>query len=350
MAGDTDRENWSGTLGFVLAAVGSAVGLGNVWKFPYMAGDNGGGAFVMVYFACIAVIGLPMLVTEMVIGRRSDKSPVGAYHKLAKEGSAQVWSIFGFLAVVTGFLLLSFYSVVGGWTIGYVVKAVNGQFATTPAEKIPGLFGKLASDPVWATTYHGIFMAATVGVVYGGVSDGIERATKIIMPVFGLLLFGLVAYSFTLPGASEGITFLFAPDFSAINATVVLDAMGQALFTLSLGMGAMIVYGSYLNSEDSILGSAVYVAIFNTLVALMAGVAIFGVVFSSNVEPAGGPSLVFETMPKLLTSLPGGNLFSIVFFVLLGFAALTSSISLLEVVVSYFVDERDMERHSVALV
>ncbi len=350
MAEQGSREHWSGSLGFVLAAVGSAVGLGNVWKFPYMAGNNGGGAFVVVYLGCIAAIGLPMLVTEMVIGRRSEKGPVGAYRALAPEDrGGGLWGFWGFFAILTGFLLLSFYSVVGGWTVGYVVKAVGGQFAATPTAEIPALFGELAGSPWWATLYHGIFMGATIGVVYGGVTDGIERATTILMPAFGVLLTGMFIYSLTLPGAGEGLGFLFAPDFAAIDAEVVLDAMGQGFFTLSLGMGAMIVYGSYLGSDDSILGSAVYVAIFNTLVAIMAGIVIFGVVFSKEgAEPGSGPSLVFETMPQLLAGLPGGYVLTIAFFVLLGFAALTSAISLLEVVVSYFVDELDLDRGVVA--
>jgi NSS family neurotransmitter:Na+ symporter len=352
MAEDASREHWSGTLGFVLAAVGSAVGLGNVWKFPYMAGNNGGGAFVVVYLGCIAAIGLPMLVTEMVIGRRSEKGPVGAYRALAPEDrGGNAWVVWGFFAILTGFLLLSFYSVVGGWTIGYVVKAASGEFAATETGNIPGLFGDLSGSPMAATFYHFLFMAATTGVVYGGVTDGIERATKILMPVFGALLLGMFVYSLTLPGAGEGLSFLFAPDFGAIDATVVLDAMGQAFFTLSLGMGAMVVYGSYLNSDDSIIGSALYVAIFNTLVAITAGIVIFGVVFSKEgVEPGSGPSLVFETMPQLLSGLPGGYLLTIAFFVLLGFAALTSGISLLEVVVSYFVDELDISRQVVTVV
>mgnify|MGYP006287186641 CR=1 FL=1 len=349
--GDGQREHWSGTLGFVLAAVGSAVGLGNVWKFPYEAGTNGGGAFVVVYLGCIAFLGLPMLVTEMVIGRRSEKGPVGAFLALApEERGGRSWGGWGFFAILTGFLLLSFYSVVGGWTVGYVFKAISGEFAAAPVAEIPDMFGGLSGDPVWATIYHGLFMAATIGVVYGGVSDGIERATKIMMPTFGVLLLGMLVYSLTLSGAGEALSFLFAPDFSQITPQVVLDAMGQGFFTLSLGMGAMIVYGSYLNSDDSIIGSAIYVAIFNTLVAIMAGVVIFGVVFSKEgVEPGSGPSLVFETMPQLLAGLTGGYVLTIAFFVLLGFAALTSSISLLEVVVSYFVDELEIDRPKVAL-
>ncbi len=352
MAEDAAREHWSGSLGFILAAVGSAVGLGNVWKFPYEAGTNGGGAFVMVYFGCIALIGLPMLVTEMVIGRRTNKGPVGAYRALASDArGGHFWGVMGFLAILTGFLLLSYYSVVGGWTIGYIYKSAAGHFAAAEASEIPAMFGTLVQSPGTVLFYHALFMAATVGVVYGGVTDGIERATRLIMPVFGVLLFGMLLYSFTLSGVGEGLEFLFAPNFGAITPEVVLNAMGQAFFTLSLGMGAMIVYGSYLNPGDKILSSAVYVAIFNTLVALMAGVVIFGIVFSKpGAEPAGGPSLVFETMPQLLSTLPGGYILTVVFFCLLGFAALTSSISLLEVVVSYFVDELDLGRGLVAVV
>jgi len=393
MAADSDREHWSGTLGFVLAAVGSAVGLGNVWKFPYVAGNNGGGAFVMIYLGCIAAIGLPMLVTEMVIGRRSDKGPVGAYKDLLetdRDGIALVvvgiaiaaygmylltiptasnalvglvaltlgvllaalrWKFWGIFAIVTGFLLLSFYSVVGGWTVGYIGKAIVGQFGTTPAAEIPGLFENLSGNWAWATGYHAVFMAVTIGVVYGGVKKGIERTAKILMPIFGVLLFGMLVYALNTEGSNEALNFLFAVDFSAVTASTVLDAMGQAFFTLSLGMGAMIVYGSYLDDDDDIFSSAVYVASFDTLVALAAGVVIFGIVFSnSGVEPSAGPSLVFQTMPELLADIPGGYFLAIAFFVLLGFAALTSAMSLLEVVVSYFVDEVGLERDVATIV
>ncbi len=345
------RETWSGAFGFVMAAVGSAVGLGNVWKFPYITGVNGGGAFVLVYLACITVVGLPLLVGEMTLGRRSRKEPVGTFSSLASRArGGKAWGVFGWLAVVTAFLLLSFYSVVGGWTIAYLVKALQGAFTPQTAANAGKMFEQFTSDPFQATLYHAIFMVGCIGVVIGGVSGGIERAAKVMMPAFALLLVILLGYSLTTPGAGQALHFMFYPDFSKLSGKAVLEALGHSFFTLSLGMGVMIVYGSYLNKKDSIFKSAVIVAGADTLIALMAGVTIFGIVFSAGKEPGAGPGLVFVTLPSLFANLPLGNFWAALFFLLLGFAALTSGISILEVAVAYFVDERGFSRKVATLV
>lgn len=339
------REHWSGSIGFVLAAVGSAVGLGNVWKFPYITGIHGGGAFVLVYLLCIAVVGLPLLIAEMTIGRRSQKEPVGAFSSLSTpERGGKIWGVFGWLAVVTAFLLLSFYSVVGGWTIGYVIKSLSGAFNPDTVEAIPDMFGSFVGDPVSATIYHALFMAACIGIVMGGVARGIERAARVLMPIFAVLLVVLLGYSLTTEGAGEALRFMFYPDFSKLSGEAVLEALGHSFFTLSLGMGVMIVYGSYLSKQDSLFKSGLAVSIADTLIALAAGVTIFGIVFTGGLEPSRGAGLVFVTLPTLFAELPGGTIWATVFFLLLGFAALTSGISILEVAVAYFIDERGWSR------
>lgn len=345
------RETWSGSFGFILASVGSAVGLGNVWKFPYITGENGGGAFVLVYLACIALIGLPLLIAEMTLGRRSQKEPLGAFTSLADAArGGKWWGFFGGLTILTAILLLSFYSVVGGWTIAYLVKAVSGAFTPEMAASSGDVFEAFIENPYKSAGYHAVFMGACIGVVLGGVSGGIERAAKILMPLFALLLVTLLAYSLTTEGASQALRFMFYPDFSKLTPAGVLEAMGHSFFTLSLGMGVMIVYGSYLKKKSSIFLSGTFIAIADTSIALMAGVTIFGIVFSAGQAPSAGPGLVFVTLPSLFANLPLGSFWAALFFLLLGFAALTSGISILEVSVAYFVDERGFSRKSATLV
>lgn len=345
------RETWNSSLGFILAAVGSAVGLGNVWKFPYITGENGGGAFVLVYLACIAVIGLPLLVSEMTLGRLAKKEPVGTFLSLAKpERGGKYWGVFGALMILTAIFLLSFYSVVGGWTIAYLVKAISGAFTPESAELSGEAFETFIEDPTQAVFYHALFMLSCIGVVIGGVSNGIERASKVLMPGFAVLLIILLGYSLTTPGAAQSLEFMFYPDFSRLNAAAVLEALGHAFFTLSLGMGVMIVYGSYLPKESSIFKSSLIVALADTAIAVMTGVMIFGIVFSAGQEPGAGPGLVFVTLPALFSSLPMGGLWGSCFFLLLGFAALTSGISILEVSVAFFVEELKVSRRKATLI
>ncbi|GIV59395.1 sodium-dependent transporter [Rhodocaloribacter litoris] len=341
-----DRGQWSGKLGFILAAAGSAIGLGNIWRFPYTAGENGGGAFVLIYLVFVALIGVPVLLAELAIGRKTQRNPVGAFKALVP---ASWWPLVGGLGVLTGFGILAFYSVVAGWTLGYLFMAVTGALHEATTADVSGtIFTGLVADPLWAIVLSGLFLVLTIVIVRGGVSGGIERATKILMPLLFLILLALAVRATTLPGAVEGIAYLFKPDFSRIDAGVVMAALGQALFSLSLGMGAMITYGSYLPERENMPFAGVSVAIFDTLIAVLAGLIIFPALFAAGGDPSGGPGLVFIVLPTIFNALPGGTVVAIAFYALLAIAALTSTISLLEVVVSYFVDERGWSREKAA--
>ncbi|TLP43169.1 MULTISPECIES: sodium-dependent transporter [Cohaesibacter] len=326
------REHWGSRLGFIMAAAGSAVGLGNIWKFPYMAGENGGAAFIFIYLGLVFTIGLSLMLAEIVIGRHTQADAITAFRKMGKGG----WSIIGIIGIVTAFVIFSFYSVVAGWTIAYVLKSATGAFNGMDAAAIGDSFGAFVSSPVEPIIYHGIFATLTVIVVLGGVSGGIERASKILMPLLFIILIGLAARSITLPNASKGIEFFLSPDFSKITASTVMAALGQAFFSLSLGMGVMLTYGSYLGRDAKLGKSAFQIAFLDTFVAILAGLAILPAVFAFNMDPAAGPGLTFVTLPAVFQSMPGGSFFAIVFFVLLTIAALTSSISLLEPIVSFF--------------
>lgn len=350
------RENWSGILGFILAAVGSAVGLGNIWRFPFITGRYGGGAFVIVYLVSVVVIGLPLLIGEMKIGRRSERGPVGAFGALGREAfGGQLWKVFGFLAIATGFVLLSYYSVVGGWTFGYSIKAVYGQLVAGGPEQAGAFFGEFIGNEVQVTMAHALFMVAVMGIVYSGVSDGIERATRLLMPLFGMLLLALFVYTMTRPGASEALAFMFEPRWGALGLEAILAAVGQACFTLSIGMGAIIVYGSYLNQDDPIYSSSLTVAVANTSVSLIAALIIYSTIalrvdLADGIPEAyKGAGLAFKAVPELFAQMPGGSYLAVAFFLLLAFAAISSAISLLEVVVSYFIEEYDLERDQAAI-
>lgn len=336
------RGGFGSRFGFILAASGSAIGLGNIWRFPYTAGKNGGGAFVLVYLGFVLAIGVPVLLAELAVGRRTQKSPVGAFKALFPHS---LWPIVGAVGVVTGFGILAFYSVVAGWTLAYLWKATTGAFSggMTAADSSE-LFGQLISNPGRAIALSGAFLLLTMIVVRKGVSGGIEMASKILMPVFFVLLLILAGRSLTLDGAGQGLRFLFEPDFSKLSTSAVMDALGQALFSLSLGMGAMITYGSYLSKKEHLPIAGVSVAFFDTMIALLGGLIIFPALFHAGADAAKGPGLVFVVLPTIFDQLPGGTFFAIAFYALLAVAALTSTISLLEVVVSYFVDERGWSR------
>ncbi len=339
------RAHWTSRMGFILAATGSAIGLGNIWKFPYITGVYGGGAFVLVYLGSVIIVGLPLMIAELIIGRRAQENPVGAFQRLHRDGSP--WQIAGWLGVASGFVILSFYSVVAGWALAYIFKALVGFEGT--ADQIQGQFSELVGSPTWSILWHTIFMTLTVGIVVGGIRNGIERWSKILMPALFIILFGLMFYGlFFTHGGMKAISFLFNPDFSKLSAEGVLSALGHAFFTLSLGMGAMITYGSYMKSDARIVQDAITISFLDTLIALMAGLAIFSLVFSYGLEPGVGPGLIFQTLPVLFAET--GQLISVPFFMLLTFAALSSSISLLEVVVSYFVDERGWGRTKACLI
>ncbi len=336
---------WSSRLIFILAATGSAVGLGNIWKFPYITGENGGGAFVLVYLVCIALVGIPIMMAEVLLGRRGRQSPINTMRQLVKnEGAAKVWQFIGWSGVVAGFLILSYYSVIAGWAMAYVLRAASGLFPGITGEASAAAFGELLSDPKQLMIWHTLFMVMTTVVVARGVKSGLEQAVKVLMPALFILLLLLVGYAMNSGGFSQGVFFLFSPDFSKITASAVLTAMGHAFFTLSLGMGAIMVYGSYLPSDVSIAKTSVIIAVMDTVVALLAGLAIFPIVFANGLQTGSGPGLIFQTLPIAFGNMPGGTFFGTLFFLLLTFAAWTSAISLIEPVVAWLVENRQIPR------
>jgi len=342
------REQWASKLGFILAAAGSAIGLGNIWKFPYVAGENGGAAFIIIYLICILVIGLPVLISEILIGRTTQSNPVGAFRALSKN---KFWISIGAMGVIAGFIILSFYSVVGGWSLGYIIEASSGVFSNfSDGNDANAHFVSLIGNPVWIISLHALFMTISVAIVLGGVQKGIEKGSKFLMPLLFIIMIVLVIRGLTLEGAEKGLDFILNPRWDQISAETVLVALGQAFFTLSLGMGAMLTYGSYISDSDNIFASGVQIVFLDTIIALLAGVAIFTAVFATGQNPGSGPGLIFQTLPLVFTKMPGGYLFSILFFLLLAIAAITSSISLLEVVVAYFVDEKGWSRKNAVLV
>jgi NSS family neurotransmitter:Na+ symporter len=347
-----ERAQWTGRLGFILAASGSAIGLGNLWKFPYITYENHGGAFVLVYLAAIAVVGVPIMMAEILLGRRSQKNPVGAFRVLAvgKPGG-RWWQVVGFLGVTTGFVILSYYSVVAGWTIRYIIMAVSGQLgdlAHHPAA-LQSFFGEFLASPSQQILFHCLFMGATIGIVYFGVGQGIERAARILMPVLVSILVLLVIYSFWTPGFAEAIRFLFRPNFRELSAGGVLEALGHSFFTLSLGMGAMLTYGSYMGKRESIPRAALTICAMDTLIAIMACIVMFSIIFSFDFEVTKSSTILFTTLPVVFFKTAGGSAVSALFYVLVAFAALTSTISLLEVVASYAIDELGWRRQRATL-
>lgn len=340
------RGRWSSRLGFVMAAAGSAVGLGNIWKFPYITGMHGGGAFVLFYLFCILSIGVPLMVAEMVIGRHTRKDPVGAFKRLKGDG----WTLVGWMGVVAAFSILSYYCVVAGWAVDYLWMALKGTFSQQHADQVPQLFGRLLASDFSQLFWQALFMGMTVWIVIGGVKGGLERANKIMMPILFLILVALAGHGLFSAGGAKAFQFLFAADWHKLDPPAMLEALGHAFFSLSLAMGAMLTYGSYADEEINIPKVAITVSIMDTLVALLSGLAIFPIVFSYGMAPAAGPGLVFKTLPILFSRMPGGTLIAILFFLLLVFAALTSAISLLEVVVAYYCDERKWNRSKATLV
>ena len=339
------RGLWSSRLAFILAATGSAVGLGNIWKFPYITGENGGGAFVLIYLMCIAVVGIPIMMAEVMIGRRGGRSPVNSLRLIAeRDGLKPVWRMIGAVGVLAGFLILSFYSVIGGWAVSYVGTAATGQLTGQSAEAIGAIFSGLLADPITLLLWHSVFMALVILVVARGVRSGLERAVSILMPALFVLLLIVVGYAMTSGGFGRAAAFLFQPDFSKLTTSGVLVALGHAFFTLSLGMAVMMAYGSYLPKNISIAKTSITVSIIDTGVALLAGMAIFPIVFANGLEPGAGPGLIFQTLPLAFGQMPMGSLFGTLFFVLLIFAAWTSGISLLEPIVEWLEEQKGMNR------
>jgi NSS family neurotransmitter:Na+ symporter len=341
---------WSSRFAYILAATGSAVGLGNIWKFPYITGENGGGAFVIVYLACILAIGIPLMIAETMIGRRGRQSPINTVDTLAKEaGAHKNWKFLGWMGVLAGVLILSYYSVIAGWASAYVIKALFGGFSSDAAVVVSS-FDELLASPIQLIFWHTLFMIATITVVMRGVKGGLEKAVQFFMPVLFALLILLVGYAMTTGEYYfQGLSFLFTPDFSEIDSDAVLTAMGHAFFTLGLGMGAIMVYGSYLPKGVSIAKTSLYIAGADTIVALFAGIAIFPLVFANGLEPSAGPGLIFQSLPIAFGNMTGGWLFGILFFVLLVFAALTSAISLIEPLVAWLIENRGITRVKASL-
>ncbi len=338
------REHWTTRLGFILAAAGSAVGLGNIWRFPYVTGTQGGAAFLVIYLIAIIFIGYPVMITEMTLGRKTQRNPVGAFKALAPNTP---WWLVGALGVFTGFVILSYYSVVAGWSLAYIFRAISGftpdmDFADEFVGHITGV-----GVPIF---WHAVFMLLTIGIIASGVVKGIQRAVKTLMPILFVLLLVLIVRALTLEGAGEGLSFYLRPDFGAVTATTFNDAIAQAFFTLSLGMGAIITYGSYLSDQDTIGDNAAWVVGLDTGIAILAGFAIFPAVFALGLSPDAGPGLTFITLPGVFAEMPLGSFFGFLFFVLLSIAALTSAISLLEVVVAWIVDEHGWARKKAAIV
>ena len=335
------RGNWGSRVGFILAAAGSAIGLGNIWRFPYITGKNGGALFVLIYIGCVLVLGLPVMLAEFSLGRATAKNPVGAFAAI-KPGTK--WRTTGFLGVVTGVMILSFYSVVAGWTLGYCFKLLSGRFKEISKGQAVAIFQSFIADPWLQILLLAIFMFLTVFIVLKGVSAGLEKYSKILMPSLFLIMILLMVRSLTLPGAEKGLLFYLKPDFAKINGRVFLEAMGQAFFSLSLGMGTMLTYGSYLGKKENLVSSAAWVATLDTAVAILAGFIIFPALFSQNMAPDQGPGLVFNILPVIFAHMPGGMWFGALFFVLLAVAALTSTISILEVPVAFLIDEKQWSR------
>ena len=335
------RDSFGSSFGVLVALAGSAVGLGNLWRFPYLVGENGGAAFILIYLGFVLLIGLPILISEFIIGRRSQSAARGAFRKLAPGGR---WHVAGSLAVLCCTLILSFYSVVGGWGIEYLFKAFRFEFTQTHTAEMATMFSDFATSTAGPLICHTIFLGVTGLIVIMGVKNGIEKFSKVMMPLLFVIMIGLAVRSLTLPGAKEGIDYLFRPDWSEVSANTFLAALGQAFFSLSLGSGMVITYGSYVKKKENIVKIGTETALADTLFALIAGCAIMPAVFAFGISPGEGPGLVFTTLPYIFSQIPAGGVVAILFFLALLLAALTSSISVLEVIVAFCMEEFHLRR------
>jgi NSS family neurotransmitter:Na+ symporter len=339
------QETWSSRLVFLMAAVGAAVGLGNLWKFPYTAGVSGGAAFVIVYIGAIALVAVPIVMAELLIGRRGRRSPPGCFAKLAQQaGAAKTWRWVGALNVAAVFLILSFYSVIAGWALAYVPKLAQGVFAGASSDQVGAEFDRLLASPGQLAFWHAVFIGVTVFIVGRGIANGIERAVKFLMPALFVMLIALVLYAAVAGDMKSALVFLFKADFSKIDAGVVLGAIGQAFFSVSVAMGLLIAYGTYLSKEIDITKASLIIAAADTVVALLAGLAIFPLVFANGLDPAEGPGLIFVTLPIAFGHMPGGALFGTIFFLLLIVSALTSSIAVMEPIVAWADEHKKLTR------
>ncbi|MCL7930718.1 sodium-dependent transporter [Halomonas llamarensis] len=345
------HAQWSSKMAFVLAAAGSAVGLGNIWRFSYLVGESGGAAFVLVYLACVALVGVPILISEWMIGRRGQKNPIDSMAELAeKSGKTRAWALVGFSGMLAGFLILSFYSVIGGWSLNYTLSAVMGTFNGQDADSIGAIFTGMLASPGTLLLWHSAFMLLVIGIVARGVTKGLESAVRALMPALVVLMLILVGYGMTTGHFGEALAFMFSPDWGALDGGVVLAAMGQAFFTLSLGMGIMMAYGSYLGEDVKLLSTARTVIILDTVIALLAGLAIFPIVFANGLDAGEGPGLIFITLPNAFGNMAAGVILGLMFFLLLTFAALTSAISLLEPTVEMLEERTSLPRVTATIV
>lgn len=346
MAGPTPvsaHQSWSSRFAFMAATIGFSVGLGNIWRFPYLAGESGGGAFVLIYIVCVLLIGVPIVMAEMAIGRKGGQTPIGSLASLAtSDRTRPLWALGGGFVMLTSFLIVTFYCVIGGWALHYVYLAVTGALSGIDGEQSQALFSALLADPGQLILWQAVFLALNVYVVSKGLHGGIERAVTILMPILFVSLAGLAVYGVFAGDGAKALSFLFAPDFSVVTGKTLIDAMGQAFFSVGVGMAAMMTYGAYLPKSVDIPSTSVMISLADTGVALVAGLAIFPFVFALGFSPSDGAGLVFVTLPAALSGFAGGYA-ALAFFILLSIAALTSSIALLEVSVSW-AEEKGKDR------
>lgn len=347
LSGASGRDSFSSSFGILVALAGSAVGLGNLWRFPYLVGENGGAAFIFIYLIFVFVLCLPIMYSEFIIGRRSQKNVFGAFKVLAP-GSK--WGIVGIFAVLSALCILSFYSVVGGWSIEYLVKSIMFDFTREGGANLDTMFGEFVSSPIKPLIWHVVFLLLTALVVIAGIKKGIERYTKTMMPLLFVMIILIAIRSVTLEGAKEGIAYLFKPDFSKVTSHTLLAALGQAFFSLSIGCGTIMTYASYVSKSENIVKTSALTAVADTVFAIIAGCAIMPAVFAFGISPGEGPGLVFITLPKIFAQMSMGGILAIIFFFVLLIAALTSSISLLEVVVAYLKEEFNMKRTTAVII
>ncbi|MFA8298816.1 MAG: sodium-dependent transporter [Hyphomicrobiales bacterium] len=345
--GKEKREKFSSRLGVIAAAAGAAVGLGSIWKFPYEVGENGGATFILLFIICLFLVGIPVMVTVFIIGRNTGKNSVGA---LKQHAPASLWYSNGIMGVFGAFLLLAFYSVVAGWVIGYIYKSINGHFTNETLVQLNQNFNAFIQNPYNPIIFQFIFIGLTALIITLGVAKGIEKTSFILMPILLLLIILMDIYSITLDGNTEGFQFLFSPRWEHFNFSTLLSALGQAFFSLSIGFGAMLIYGSYIKKKENLPLVASETAFTTLIICILAGIAIFPALFKYNIDPSTGPSLLFVSIPYVFSEITGGAILSLIFFVLLGLAALTSSISILEIIVAYFVEEHKWKRQKITII
>jgi NSS family neurotransmitter:Na+ symporter len=342
------RVSWGSKLGFIFAVAGSAVGLANIWRFPYIVGENGGAAFIAVYLLCLILIGFPVFVSEILIGRTTQTSPSGAFKML---GESNKWGWAGKITIATGFIVSAFYSAVAGWIFGYLIEALKGNISSFENSKhVISHYETLMDNPFWGLGFHFFFLLACISVLALGVRSGIERGNKIMMPMLFIVLVALAIWGLTMPNAQKGLKFLFTPDWNAFSPKTVLIALGQAFFTLSLGQGTMVTYGSYLNKRENLISSCVPVVLMDTVISLIAAIAVFTIVFAVELEPNSGPGLIFHTLPWAFSQIPFGHALAVLFFLLIVLAALTSEISAMEPSIAYLMDEWGWQRKPAVLI